>query len=268
MNHKLAFIGCGNIASAMIRGIVTGKIIEAGKVTASDPSVEKITSMKNELGINVTTDNLEAVANGEIIFLCVEPNMSSKVIAQIKDSIGENQIVISVAAGVSLSDLYGWLNPGTKVVRIMPNLPISVGEGLTMICETDLVTKEELEEIVRLLSSFGKVEIMNEKYMNAFVALASSSPAFVYVMIEAMADAAVAMGLSRKRSYKIVSQAVLGAAKMVVETGKHPGELKDMVCSPAGTTIDAVASLEESGFRYSIIKALKVGEEKCSRISK
>jgi pyrroline-5-carboxylate reductase len=194
--------------------------------------------------------------------------MSRRVIEEIKDSLSEKQIVISVAAGVSLADLNTWLNAGTKVVRIMPNIPISVTEGLTMICETDVITKDELEYIIKVLSSFGKVEVMDEKYINAFVALASSSPGIVFVMIQAMADAAVAMGLSRKRSYKIVSQAVLGSAKMVVETGKHPGELKDMVCSPAGTTIDAIASLEESGFRYSIIKALKVGEEKCSRISK
>lgn len=268
MDKKLSFIGCGNIASAMIKGIVKSNILPPSSIIASDKNGEKLKIIKNDLNINVTLDNIEAAKQGDIIFLCVEPKMFQNVISQIKDHITEDKIIVSVAAGVSIADLCERFNEGTKIVRIMPNIPITVGEGIIMLCESDKIDEKELNELTEIIASFGKVEIMNEKYINAFTAVASSSPAFVYIMIEAMADAAVAMGLSRKRAYNITAQAVLGAAKMVLETGKHPGELKDMVCSPAGTTIDAIASLEKTGFRHSILQALKVGEEKCSRISK
>lgn len=268
MTRKIAFIGCGNIASAMIKGIVRSGVLKADHLMASDKNENKLTSIKNELNINTTTDNIEAAQWGDIIFLCVEPKMSKIVIEEIKNTIDQSKIVVSVAAGINLSDLTEWFNNEARIVRIMPNIPILVGEGLTMICETDNVDEQEMAYLKDIITSFGKAEVLNEKYMNAFIALASSSPAFIYIMIEAMADAAVAMGLHRDMSYKIVAQAVYGSAKMVLDTGKHPGELKDMVCSPAGTTIDAIASLEETGFRHSILKALKVGEEKCNRISK
>ncbi len=268
MDKKITFIGCGNIATAMIKGIVRSGKFTADDIMASDKNESRLKAVNNELNINITTDNIAATKWADIVFLCVEPKMSKLVIEEIRDSVDQSKIVVSVAAGINLSDLTEWFNNDARIVRIMPNIPILVGEGLTMICETDSVSAQEMDYLKGIITSFGKAEVLSEKYMNAFIALASSSPAFIYIMIEAMADAAVAMGLHRDLSYKIVAQAVYGAAKMVLETGKHPGELKDMVCSPAGTTIDAIASLEETGFRHSILKALKVGEEKCNRISK
>lgn len=149
-----------------------------------------------------------------------------------------------------------------KIVRTMPNTPALVGEGITGVCHNDLVTKEELEYVCHILNGFGKAEVVPERLMDVVVSVSGSSPAYVFMFIEAMADAAVADGMPRPQAYKFAAQAVLGSAKMVLETGKHPGELKDMVCSPGGTTIEAVRVLEQKGFRSAVFEAMKVCAEK------
>ncbi len=155
-----------------------------------------------------------------------------------------------------------------KIVRVMPNTPALVGEGMAAICPNDLVSKEETEEVISIFESFGKAEIVEEKLMDSVTAVSGSSPAYVYMFIEAMADAAVLEGMPRDKAYKFAAQAVLGSAKMVLETGMHPGALKDMVCSPGGTTIKAVATLEKHGFRNAIIEAMRDCAIKSKEMSK
>lgn len=150
-----------------------------------------------------------------------------------------------------------------KIVRTMPNTPAMVCEGMTAACYNEAVSEEEIQEVCKILDGFGKTELIPEHLMDAVVAVSGSSPAYIYMLIEAMADAAVAQGMQRAQAYRFASQAVLGSAKMVLETGKHPGELKDMVCSPGGTTIAAVMELEKTGFRSSIMEAMRVCAEKC-----
>ncbi len=268
MDRKIAFIGCGNIASAMIKGIIHKDSKKAPLIMASDKDETRLKAITDKVNIHTTTDNTEAALWGDIIFLCVEPKLSALVSEQIKDQMSKDAVIVSVAAGVSVKELSAHFNQGTKIVRIMPNIPITVGEGMSMICETDLLSEYEMDEILSIASSFGKTVIMNEQYINAFTACASSSPAMIFVLIEAMADAAVSMGMHRKDAYQIVSQAVLGGAKMVLDSQLQPGVLKDRVCSPGGATIDMIASLEETGFRHSIIEALKKAEQKCDRINK
>lgn len=268
MNKTIAFIGTGNIGSAMIRGLLHANILPPQKIIASNRTKEKLQTLHNQTHITMAKDNIEAVRKADYIFLCVEPKMFKTVAREIGDAVTQDKLIISVAASVSMQELHELFSPHRRILRIMPNTPILVGEGLTMVCKNDAVWQEDLENVKTLLRAFSDVEVLDEKYINAFTALAASSPAFIYILIEAMADAAVSMGLSRERSYRIVAKAVLGSAKMVLETGKHPGELKDMVTSPAGTTIEALASLEKTGFRSSIIEALKVGEAKCSQIEK
>ena len=217
--------------------------------------------MKEQFGIQVTADNHEVVRNSDVVILSVKPQFYAEVIAEIKDDVREDQIIITIAPGKTLAWLKEQFGKNVKIVRTMPNTPALVGEGMTAACPNEYMTKEEITYVLTLLESFGRVEIIPERLMDTVVSVSGSSPAYVFMFIEAMADAAVSGGMPRAQAYQFAAQAVLGSAKMVLETGKHPGELKDMVCSPAGTTIEAVRVLEEKGFRSSVIEAMKTCEE-------
>ena len=230
--------------------IIGADLLEAGR--------EKV---KTLYGIHVTADNKEAVEKAETIILSVKPQFYESVIAEIKDLIKPEQIVITIAPGKTLEWLAKQFGKDVKLVRTMPNTPALVGEGMTAACPNEYMTKEEIAYVLTLLESFGRVEIIPERLMDTVVSVSGSSPAYVFMFIEAMADAAVSGGMPRAQAYQFAAQAVLGSAKMVLETGKHPGELKDMVCSPAGTTIEAVRVLEGKGFRSSVIEAMKTCEE-------
>lgn len=264
MNKNVGFIGCGNMASSMIKGIVNSNLISSNCIIASNPSSGKLDNIKRETNILVTNDNLKTANFSDILFLSVKPNKYEKVIDEIKDSIKDNAIIVSIAAGISINKIEEYFKKRIKIVRAMPNTPALVGEGMSVLTPNDLVSHDELAEIVDLFTCFGKVEVMDESYMDTVTALTGSSPAFVYMFIEALADGAVLMGLPRDKAYKMAAQAVYGSAKMVLETGKHPGELKDQVCSPGGTTIEAVYSLEQCGFRGSVIEAI----ERCTNKAK
>lgn len=259
---KLGFIGCGNMASAMMKGIIANGIIEAQDIIGADvfaPSREKA---KEELGIVIGNNNREVATWAEVVVLSVKPQFYPDVIDEIKDCIRENQIVVTLAPGKTLAWLEEQFEKKVKIIRTMPNTPAMVLEGMTAACPNAYVTDEELESVCNILRGFGDVEVVPEKMMDAVVAVSGSSPAYVFMMIEAMADAAVAEGMPRAQAYKFASKAVLGSAKMVLETGKQPGELKDMVCSPGGTTIEAVKVLEATGFRSSLMEAMEVCAEK------
>ena len=217
--------------------------------------------MAQEFGIRTTLDNKE-VAKAEIVILAIKPIYCEGVIREIRDQIGENQIVVTIVAGRSLQWLSDTFGKPVKLIRTMPNTPALVGEAITALCPGELVTDEELEEVCSLFRGFGKAEVVGEHLMDAVVAVSGSSPAYVFMFIEAMADAAVAEGMPRVQAYQFAAQSVLGSAKMVLETGKHPGELKDMVCSPAGTTIAGVCKLEEKGFRSSVMECMKACADK------
>lgn len=258
---KLGFIGTGNMASAIMGGIIGKKMISAEEIIGADlfaPGREKV---KEQFGIQVTEKNQEVVEKAEVIILSVKPQFYEEVINQIKDCVKKEQIIITIAPGKTLAWLAEKFGKEVKIVRTMPNTPALVGEGMTAMCPNEHMEKEETEYVKRLLESFGRVEVVPERLMDVVVSVSGSSPAYVFMMIEAMADAAVSGGMPRAQAYQFAAQAVYGSAKMVLETGKHPGELKDMVCSPAGTTIEAVRTLEEMGFRSSIIEAMKVCEE-------
>ncbi len=254
---RLGFIGCGNMASAMIGGIIANKICKAEDIIASDAYLPALEKAKESLQIRVTNDNKEIVSSSDIIFLSVKPQYYEIVIKEIKDTIKESQIVVTIAPGKTLEWLWNIFDKPVKLIRCMPNTPALVCEGITGVCHNDLVTKEELGNVCNVLGGFGKVEVLSENLMDVVVSVSGSSPAYVFMFIEAMADAAVADGMPRAQAYKFAAQAVLGSAKMVLETGKHPGELKDMVCSPGGTTIEAVGVLEKKGFRSAVMEAMR-----------
>ena len=258
---KLGFIGTGNMASAIMGGIIKNQIIPANEIIGADMMEAGRKRVKEQFGIQVTADNHEVVRNSDVVILSVKPQFYAEVIAEIKDDVREDQIIITIAPGKPLAWLKEQFGKNVKIVRTMPNTPALVGEGMTAACPNEYMTKEEITYVLTLLESFGRVEIIPERLMDTVVSVSGSSPAYVFMFIEAMADAAVSGGMPRAQAYQFAAQAVLGSAKMVLETGKHPGELKDMVCSPAGTTIEAVRVLEEKGFRSAVIEAMKTCEE-------
>lgn len=263
MNKTIGFIGCGNMGSAMVGGMINSGLINSNNIIASARSIETCNKLKEKFNIEAITSNKEVASRVDIIVLAVKPYLYEGVITEIKDVIKEGTIIVTIAAGIIIKDVENWFNlENIKIIKTMPNTPALVGEGMTAICSNKNVLKEELNYVINLFNSFGSCEVIAEKDFNAFISVCGSSPAYVYMFIEAMADAAVKQGLPRTKAYKLASQAVLGSAKMVLETGKHPGELKDMVCSPGGTTIAAVAELEKQGFRNAVISAMDKCEEK------
>ncbi|SHG94660.1 pyrroline-5-carboxylate reductase [Tepidibacter thalassicus] len=264
MDKIIGFIGCGNMTKAMIGGIIKSNLVNPKNLIISDIHKKNLDFVSNKYNVKTVNDNKELAKKSDIIVLAIKPNIYNLVIDEIKDFVKKDVIIVTIAAGKSINNVEIEFGKDIKIVRTMPNTPVFVGEGMTGICYNDKISKEELEEVVGIFKCFGKTEIIDEKLMDVVVSTSGSSPAYVFMFIEAMADAAVLDGMSRDKAYKMAAQSVLGAAKMVLETGKHPGELKDMVCSPGGTTIEAVISLEEDAFRASVIKAMR----KCTQKSK
>lgn len=258
---KIGFIGSGNMGGAIIGGIVNGGIYEANEIIVSDVSKSALDRINSEFGVNITSDN-KVSAQAEILFLCVKPQYLYGVISEIKDTVTEDTLVVSIAAGQSIKRITEAFGKKIKLVRVMPNTPALVGEGMAAAVPNENVSETEKEAVDKIFSSFGKCEFISEGLMDAVTAVSGSSPAYVFMFIEAMADAAVIGGMPRAQAYTFAAQSVLGSAKMLLETGRHPGELKDMVCSPAGTTIEAAAVLEEKGFRSSVIEAMRACMEK------
>ncbi|WP_343803030.1 pyrroline-5-carboxylate reductase [Bacillus carboniphilus] len=262
MEGKIGFIGCGRMARAIIEGMLSSEIVKPQQIMASAATDDTLDQVAEKYGIKVTSDNKEVAERAKYLFLAVKPNLHQKVIEEIKLTVSEETIVITMAAGVTLDFLRESFGENVKGIRTMPNTPSLVREGMTVLSVNDNVTKDELEDTLVLLETFGKVEVVAERLMDAIPAISGSSPAYVYMMIEAMADGGVSQGIPRDQAYKLAAQAVLGAAKMVLETGIHPGELKDQVCTPGGATIEAVATLEKAGFRSAIIAAMDSCTEK------
>ena len=261
---KIGFIGCGNMGGAMIKGILSSGICAPEDIMASDRSASLLEAKKKELSILVSEDNKETARFAGILFLSVKPQFYEEVIEDIKGSVNKDGIIVTIAPGKTLSWTEEKFGQALKIIRMMPNTPAMVGEGMIGICHNERVSAEELESVRNICSGFARTEVLPENLMDVVTAVSGSSPAYVFMFIEAMADAAVAGGMPRDKAYIFAAQAVLGSAKMVLETGKHPGELKDMVCSPAGTTIQAVRVLEEKGFRSAVIECM----EKCLDISR
>ena len=265
MDKKIGFIGAGNMAKAMMGGIIGSGMVTAENIIASDGYAPSLEAAKKQYGIQTTLDNKEVVAFSDIIFLAVKPNVYGNVMEEIKADLGE-KIIVTIAPGKTLDYMAKGLGVRAKVLRTMPNTPAMVGEGATAICPNENITAEELFDLRALISTFGMVEQVGEYLFDDVTAISGSSPAYVFMFIEAMADGAVKHGMARAQAYQMAAQAVLGSAKMVLETGKHPAELKDMVCSPGGTTIDAVAVLEENGFRSAVIKAVEAAPLKSAKL--
>ena len=269
--YKVGFIGCGNMGSAMIKGIIASGQVAASEVGASE-KFEESRKKVAALGVDALDDNEAVVRDSDVIFVVVKPYQLDEVLPQIRDNLSADQILVYVAAGRSVSSVeQACMSMGVagriKVVRCMPNTPALVGEGMTAIAVNANMTEEDTKLILSYMRMFGKAKCVSEDMMDVVTGLSGSSPAFVYMMIEAMADAAVAEGMTRDQAYEFAAQTVRGAATMVLETGQHPGALKDAVTSPAGTTIEGVLALEEAGFRQAMISAVLAATERSREMS-
>jgi pyrroline-5-carboxylate reductase len=268
MNKKIGFIGCGNMAQAIIGGILSSNLVDNTNIMASNPTNNKLEHVKKQYNILTTNNNIDVANFSDILFLAIKPNKYKDVISEIRDYVKQDVVIVSIAAGISIEFIEKHLVRDIKVVRTMPNTPCLVKEGMSAISFNSNVNYEEKSIILSIFESFGKAEIIDENLMDIIPAVSGSSPAYVYILIEALADGAVLQGMPRSQAYKFASQAVLGAAKTVLETGEHPGSLKDKVCSPGGTTIEAVYELEKNSFRASIISAMQSCTKKAMEMSK
>lgn len=263
---SIGFIGMGNMGSAIMKGLLSHgfKAEDLFFTDVNEAQREKVTQ---ETGVKSVSSNTECALRAEYFVLAVKPQYYGAVLQEIQPVVRAEQVIISIAPGKSIAYLKEALGQDKRIVRAMPNTPALLGEGMTGVCyQEEEFSADEKEVIRRFFSSFGKMEVVEERLMDAVVCASGSSPAYVYLLIEALADGAVKCGLPRNKAYEMVAQTVLGSAKMVLETGKHPGELKDMVCSPGGTTIAAVAALEQWGFRNALMKATDACFEACKRV--
>ncbi|WP_066068160.1 pyrroline-5-carboxylate reductase [Neobacillus soli] len=257
MEKKIGFIGAGKMAQAMIEGIIKSNRIPRENIIASAKSAQTIEKVKQKYSIYCSLNNVDVAKFADILILAVKPDLHTAVIEEIKRDIKRNAIIVTIAAGITLLDLERAFGFEVKAVRTMPNTPSLVGEGMSAICPNPYLSAEEIMEVEHLFSTFGKTERLEEKLMDAVPSISGSSPAYVYMLIEAMADGGVRQGIPRDKAYRLAAQAVLGAAKMVLETGKHPIELKDNVCTPGGATIEAVAVLEKRQFGGTVMEAME-----------
>ena len=267
-NKIVGFIGAGNMGGAMIRGIVRSQVVAAEQVIASAHSGATLERLKNECQIRTSLSNEDVARESDVLFLAVKPDKFVEVIPEIASALKPDCVIVSIAAGKTLAAIEELFTRPIKLVRAMPNTPAAVGEAMTALCVNANISDAELSEVQALFNAFGKSEVITENLMDAVIGVSGSSPAYVYMFIEAMADAAVADGMPRAKAYTFAAQSVLGAAKMVLETGKHPGELKDAVCSPGGTTIEAVAALEAGGLRNTVITAQRACAQKSKEMSR
>ena len=262
MDKTIGFIGAGNMGKAIINGLIESKIVDKDHIIASAKTEKTRVKIKSEFGIEVFLDNSTVVEKSDYLILAVKPNMHAEVLDEVSLSVNPNLVVITSAAGITIQFLKNRIKNTKKFVKAMPNTPAGVGLGMTALSMGQGLSEDEIADVLSIFNSFGKAEVLDESLMDAVTAVSGSSPAYVYMMIEAMADGAVLQGMKREQAYIFAAQAVMGAAKMVLETGIHPGELKDNVCSPGGTTIEAVSKLEEKGFRSAILEAMKVCADK------
>ncbi len=268
---KLGFIGLGNMASAIIGGILKEGLAEPGELIGSSKTEKTAIQIKEKFGIGTCTDNRTVAEAADVLILAVKPQFFPEVIMEIRDCVKEETLIISVAAGKTIDYIEKQFsrndgNTKIKLIRCMPNTPALVLEGCTGYCVNERVNDREKAYAEKLFSSFGRAMEVPENLLDTVGSVSGSSPAFVFMFIEALADGAVAEGMPRAQAYEFAAQAVLGSAKLALESGKHPGELKDMVCSPGGSTIQGVRILEKAGLRGAVMDAVIACVEKSKKL--
>jgi len=257
LGKTIGFLGGGNMAEALIRGLVQGAHIEADRVWASGPRPERLAELSGRYAIRVTGDNRELARESQILVLAVKPQILDRVLLQISDAVLPGALVISLAAGVPTAAIERRLPGSARVVRAMPNTPAVVGAGATAIARGAHAEPGDLDQARFVFDAVGITVVLEESQMDAVTGLSGSGPAYIFLILEALADAGVKVGLSRRTAQKLAAQTVMGSAKLLLDTDGHPGQLKDMVTSPGGTAIVGLHTLEEGGLRTTLINAVE-----------
>lgn len=265
---KIGFIGVGNMGGAILKGFVNSKAGNEKSVYAFDADSKKLDALESELGINKTASIDDLVEKCDLIILAVKPNIFDKILPSVAAKMNKTKIVMSIAAGITMKFIEDALGNGTKVVRLMPNTPAMVNEGMTAIFKNQWITDSELAAVREITESIGKAELLNEDLIHTVIGVSGSSPAYAYMFIDALIDGAVKNGMDKDKAKIFAAQTVLGAAKMVLETGEEPTKLRIDVCSPGGTTIEAVEKLFENRFQEKVIEGMEAAIEKSKSMTK
>ncbi len=262
----IGFLGAGKMATALARGFINAGLVQAERISASDPIPAARDAFARETGATMVDSNQKAAAAADILVVAVKPDQVAGVLGELGKAVEKRHVLISIAAGVTLASLESYCPPGTRIVRVMPNTPALVGASASAYSLGQGASREDAALVQKLLGSVGLALEVKEKLIDAVTGLSGSGPAYGFIIIEALADGGVAAGLPRDVAQRLAAQTMLGAAKMVLETGQHPGALKDSVCSPGGTTIEAVHELEKGGLRGTLMTAVRAAADKAKQL--
>jgi len=266
--RRIGFIGAGNMAEAIIRGLLESQTVAPSRITASDVMPERLQDMQTAYDINTTDDNAALVKGSDILVLAVKPQVVGKVLHHIGPHTDDTKLIISIVAGLTVATMATALGPGTRIVRTVPNTPVFVGEGMVALASDGPARDDDYEVTAAIFSPVARIVSIEEKLMDAALGVSGSGPAYGFLMIEALSDGGVKMGLPRPIALELAAQTLLGAAKMCLESGRHPGQLKDMVTSPGGTTIAALHKMEAGGVRSALIDAVEAATRRSEELGR
>ncbi|HUV24340.1 MAG TPA: pyrroline-5-carboxylate reductase [Methanomassiliicoccales archaeon] len=266
MEKRIGFIGAGNMSEALMKGIIDSGIVEPGEIIAGEIIPERRDYITQTIGVETTADNILVARSADLIVLGVKPQYLPQVLGGLRPHLNENHLVISIAAGIRINFIESCLKPGVRVIRVMPNQPLMVRATAAGYAMGTHATKADAETVQEILDSNGIAYCLPEHLLDAVTGLSGSGPAFVYVIIEALADGGVLAGLPRDVAISLAAQTVLGSAKSVLDTKKHPGALKDMVASPAGTTIEGLQIIESAGVRGALMEAVEAAARRSKEL--
>jgi pyrroline-5-carboxylate reductase len=267
-SHTIGFIGAGNMAEAMIRGLVRGGHVPPERIAASGPRKERLDELRTAYGIDVTQHNREVVQRCGIIVLSVKPQILDKVLREVSDQLKAGTLIVSIAAGVDTETIEEAVPDGVRVVRAMPNTPALVGAGATAVSPGKHASEADLATVRAMFDAVGITVELDESHLDAVTGLSGSGPAYIFLILEALADAGVKVGLSRRNAQRLAAQTVMGSAKLLLETDEHPGKLKDMVTSPGGTAIAGLHTLEEGGLRTTLMNAVETATKRARELGR
>jgi len=262
MDKKIGFIGAGNMSSTIARGLIKNFEDINNLIYITNRSREKAERLCNEVSIHLCESNIDLVKTCDVIFLGIKPDMYGRVLKEISPYVTDEKLIISLAAGITIDNVEGYFKRSMKIIRIMPNIAVTVGEGMIALSTSKSVTTDETDLTINLLSSIGRVDKIEEYMIDAVTTISGCSPAFIAMFVEALADGSVLQGMPRDKAYIYAAQTLVGTGKMMLEKGIHPGALKDIVSSPGGVTIEGVYTLEKRGFRSILMEAVEACERK------
>jgi len=265
--HRVAVLGAGKMGGILLKALLEKKLLTASLTKATVAHEERARALTEKLGLPVSTDNLAAVRDADIIFVCVKPQVVQEVIEQIQPHLTKDQLIISVAASVPTSQIEKAAGMEVPVVRAMPNTPCLLGVGMTALCKGKFATAQHVEAASALFRVVGRTVAVDEKHMDAVTGLSASGPAYIYIILESLAEAGVKVGLPRDIATLLAAQTTMGAATVVLETGDHPALLKDSVTTPAGCTVDGIMELEEGKLRVTLIKAVVKAAQRAKELA-